>query len=79
MSGERKRGVVIIDGQAVTVISEPKAHFVDMIVFRERKGGKVVGTVDAVFDFENLPPEFHAQALSIIQGMGWDIEVSPRG
>ena len=51
-------------GDACAIVMEPKAKFPGFVEFYQ--DGKVVGSIDAVFDFSKLQPEWHALALSFI-------------
>ena len=42
------------------------------------RGGKIVGKVSATYDFSKLPPEYHLDALQIIQSSSVELIASTR-
>ena len=58
----------------LTVSSKPEAIYPNM--YKVVRGGKVLGTVDATFDFSKLPPEQHALILRILESLGTTLHVA---
>lgn len=46
-------------------------------LLRLRKGGELVGELDAQIDFKDLPLEYHQSALSMLMGMGRELYLPP--
>lgn len=56
-----------------TVRGEPKVIVKDHISLNCTICGKPIFGIDAVFDFTNLPFEYHQFAIAIIQGSGINV------
>lgn len=76
-------GIEVTDSHNVTVPGGTIVTIKDALQIVQ--GGKMVGTLDAQYDFKNLPPEYHQIAIGIINkrtrlGMQtWeDMEISRR-
>lgn len=59
------------EDHSVTVPGSTKVVFPEM--FSIERGGRVVASVDGVFDFKDVPPEHQWQLLSLIQQRGMSL------